>query len=142
MNDISSGLRQPPLPTAPGGLRRHSKGVIRDNYQCRDSAHSIQSQHPAQSYLFPPALHGGHTLLQLDSEGHNGLCKKHLVARRTLAQRRKDAKRYRVSKSFSLRLCAFAPLRLCARKMFRTEVSLSPPSIGTVIQRTLYREYA
>jgi hypothetical protein len=27
---------------------------------------------------------------------------------------RKGAKRYRVSKGFSLRLCAFAPLRLCA----------------------------
>src|SRR5829696_8234851 len=121
MNDISGGLRQPPLPTAPGGLRRHSKGVIGDYYQCRDSAHGIQSQHPAQSYLFPPALHGGHTLLQLDSEGHNGLWKKHLVARRTLAQRRKGAKRYRVSKSFSLRLCAFAPLR--KKNIFRTEVS-------------------
>src|SRR5215211_7133181 len=38
------------------------------------------------------------------------------ITRRTLAQRRKGAKRYRVSKSF---LCAFAPLR---EKKVRTEV--------------------
>ena len=44
-----------------------------------------------------------------------GFARKVLLKRRTLAQRRKAAKRYRVTKGF---LCAFAPLRLYARKMF------------------------
>ena len=37
-----------------------------------------------------------------------GFARKHLYAGRCLTQRRKGAKRYRVSKGF---LCAFAPLR-------------------------------
>jgi hypothetical protein len=41
---------------------------------------------------------------------------------RFLTQRRKGAKRWRVSKGFP---CAFAPLRLCVRNLFVTPISLS-----------------
>src|SRR5438067_2078362 len=50
-------------------------------------------------------------------------CTKAGVGRRCFTQTRKDAKRCRVSKGFSLRLCAFAPLRETSSSLIGPEHS-------------------
>src|SRR5258705_7893092 len=58
--------------------------------------------------LFATTLRVEQQIHKTSAPGPAGFARKVRLPRRSLAQRRKGAKRYRVSKGFSLRLCAFA----------------------------------